>query len=263
MSPRRGGCRRCSATTWHPFRPSSGSTRTGTSAAPTRSTRASTPSPTRSRTSSSSWALTTSTGWTSPQMVDQHIQSGAGVTVAAIRQPIDMADQFGVIEVDDEDPTKISAFREKPSDPKGTPGQPGRDPRQHGQLRLHRRRPRRRRDPRPRSRREQARHGGDIVPAPWPGTRPTPTTSKKNVIPGGTDRDKGYWRDVGTLDSYFDAHMDLISIHHGSSTSTTMTGRSTPTTVPTLRRSSSTALTAASVRALNSAVSRHGHLRRA
>ena len=58
------------------------------------------------------------------QMVDQHIQSGAGVTVAAIRQPIDMADQFGVIEVDDEDPTKISAFREKPSDPKGLPDSP-------------------------------------------------------------------------------------------------------------------------------------------
>jgi glucose-1-phosphate adenylyltransferase len=58
------------------------------------------------------------------QMVDQHIQSGAGVTVAAIRQPIGMADQFGVIEVDDEDPTKISAFREKPSDPKGLPDSP-------------------------------------------------------------------------------------------------------------------------------------------
>jgi glucose-1-phosphate adenylyltransferase len=34
-----------------------------------------------------------------------------------------------------------------------------------------------------------------------------------NVVPGATDRDKGYWRDVGTLDSYYDAHMDLVSIH--------------------------------------------------
>jgi glucose-1-phosphate adenylyltransferase len=32
-------------------------------------------------------------------------------------------------------------------------------------------------------------------------------------VPGSTDRDRGYWRDVGTLDSYYDAHMDLISIH--------------------------------------------------
>ena len=32
-------------------------------------------------------------------------------------------------------------------------------------------------------------------------------------MPGATSRDRGYWRDVGTLDAYFDAHMDLISVH--------------------------------------------------
>ena len=40
-------------------------------------------------------------------MVDQHIATGAGVTVSAIRQPISLADQFGVIEVDAANPTKI------------------------------------------------------------------------------------------------------------------------------------------------------------
>ena len=34
-----------------------------------------------------------------------------------------------------------------------------------------------------------------------------------NLVPGSTDRDKGYWRDVGTLDAYHDAHMDLVSVH--------------------------------------------------
>jgi glucose-1-phosphate adenylyltransferase len=34
-----------------------------------------------------------------------------------------------------------------------------------------------------------------------------------NDVPGSTDRDRGYWRDVGTLDAYYDAHMDLISVH--------------------------------------------------
>jgi glucose-1-phosphate adenylyltransferase len=34
-----------------------------------------------------------------------------------------------------------------------------------------------------------------------------------NVVPGSTERDQGYWRDVGTLDSYHDAHMDLVSVH--------------------------------------------------
>ena len=36
---------------------------------------------------------------------------------------------------------------------------------------------------------------------------------RDNDVPGSTDRDRGYWRDVGTLDSFYEAHMDLISIH--------------------------------------------------
>jgi glucose-1-phosphate adenylyltransferase len=35
----------------------------------------------------------------------------------------------------------------------------------------------------------------------------------QNVVPGATDRDRAYWRDVGTLDSYYDANMDLITVH--------------------------------------------------
>jgi len=34
-----------------------------------------------------------------------------------------------------------------------------------------------------------------------------------NQVPGATDRDHGYWRDVGTLDAFYDAHMDLVSVH--------------------------------------------------
>ncbi len=57
------------------------------------------------------------------QMVAQHIASGAGVTVAAIRQPLSMADQFGVIDVD-AGGRRISAFREKPTDAQGLPDAP-------------------------------------------------------------------------------------------------------------------------------------------
>src|SRR3954452_7891950 len=57
------------------------------------------------------------------QMVDQHVASGAGVTVAAIRTPISQADQFGVIETG-EDGRRISAFREKPKDAVGLPDAP-------------------------------------------------------------------------------------------------------------------------------------------
>ncbi|KGN42801.1 glucose-1-phosphate adenylyltransferase [Knoellia aerolata] len=147
------------------------------------------------------------------QMVDQHVESGAGVTVAAIRQPIAMADQFGVIEVEADDHTKISAFLEKPTDPQGLPDSPDEilasmgnyvfdaDVLQDAVTRD--------------SQLEDSTHdmGGDIVPALVKDGSAYTYDFKKNVIPGGTDRDQGYWRDVGTLDSYYDAHMDLISIH--------------------------------------------------
>jgi glucose-1-phosphate adenylyltransferase len=34
-----------------------------------------------------------------------------------------------------------------------------------------------------------------------------------NEVPGATDRDRSYWRDVGTLDAYYDSNMDLVSVH--------------------------------------------------
>ena len=58
------------------------------------------------------------------QMVDQHLETGAGVTVAAIRQPTTLADQFGVIEIDPSDSRKIGRFREKPTDAVGLPDAP-------------------------------------------------------------------------------------------------------------------------------------------
>src|SRR6186713_2925133 len=59
------------------------------------------------------------------QMVDAHIASGQGVTVAAIRQPIALADQFGVIELDPKDPYRIASFKEKPKDAVGLADSPG------------------------------------------------------------------------------------------------------------------------------------------
>jgi glucose-1-phosphate adenylyltransferase len=147
------------------------------------------------------------------QMVEQHIESGADVTVAAIRQPISLADQFGVIEVDPEDPRKIGAFREKPTDPIGLPDAPDEVLASMGNYvftasALH-------------SAvtedhdLEGSKHdmGGDIVPFFVRNGSAFVYDFKDNEVPGATPRDHGYWRDVGTLDSYFDAHMDLISVH--------------------------------------------------
>jgi glucose-1-phosphate adenylyltransferase len=145
------------------------------------------------------------------QMVDQHIESGAACTVAAIRQPISMADQFGVIDVDPASPSRIREFLEKPKNPEGLPDNPDevlasmgnyvfdadalvdsvtRDATTDG-----------------------SRHdmGGDIVPAFVRRAQAAVYDYRDNMVPGSTERDRGYWRDVGTLASYHAAHMDVVS----------------------------------------------------
>src|SRR4051812_5835294 len=57
-------------------------------------------------------------------MVRQHMDTGSAATVAAIRQPIKLADQFGVIEVDNQDQRRIKQFLEKPTSPEGLPDAP-------------------------------------------------------------------------------------------------------------------------------------------
>ncbi len=147
------------------------------------------------------------------QMVHQHIETGAGVTVAAIRQPISLADQFGVIEVDDADPHKISQFLEKPKNPKGLADSSDEVLASMGNYVFdadvlmdavtsdHDL--------------DGSKHdmGGDIVPAFVDKGEGYVYDFKDNEVPGATARDRGYWRDVGTLDAYFEANMDLISIH--------------------------------------------------
>jgi glucose-1-phosphate adenylyltransferase len=55
--------------------------------------------------------------------------------------------------------------------------------------------------------------GGDIIPMLVGERSAQAYNFLDNKVPGATERDAGYWRDVGTLDSYFDAHMDLCALH--------------------------------------------------
>src|SRR5207247_88597 len=55
--------------------------------------------------------------------------------------------------------------------------------------------------------------GGDIIPMLVDSGQAHVYDFTRNEVPGATDRDRGYWRDVGTLDAFYDAHMDLISVH--------------------------------------------------
>jgi len=145
------------------------------------------------------------------QMIAAHEASGFGVTVAAIRQPIGLADQFGVIELDAKNPDKIAAFKEKPKQPQGLPDNPDEVLASMGNYVF---------DAdvlidavqrdgaRPDSNHDM---GGDIIPDFVTRGEAGVYDLNRNEVPGSTDRDRFYWRDVGTIDSFFEAHQDLIS----------------------------------------------------
>jgi glucose-1-phosphate adenylyltransferase len=145
------------------------------------------------------------------QMVAAHVESGAACTVAAIRQPISLADQFGVIDVDPDDPSKIREFLEKPTDATGLPDNPNEVLASMGNYvfdaaALVEALARDAED-------LTSKHdmGGDIVPSFVRREQAAVYDYRDNDVPGSTERDRGYWRDVGTLGSYYAAHMDLIS----------------------------------------------------
>jgi glucose-1-phosphate adenylyltransferase len=54
--------------------------------------------------------------------------------------------------------------------------------------------------------------GGDIIPMLVAEQQACVYDFRRNVVPGATARDRDYWRDVGTLDSYHEAHLDLVSV---------------------------------------------------
>lgn len=145
------------------------------------------------------------------QMLDAHIASDARATIAGIRQPISLANQFGVIDTDPSDPTKIREFLEKPQNPEGLADAPHEvlasmgnyifdadalvEAVTHdGEL--------------PTSAHDM---GGDIVPYFVNRGEAAVYDFQRNDVPGSTPRDRSYWRDVGTIESFYDAHMDLIS----------------------------------------------------
>ncbi|MEU1754381.1 glucose-1-phosphate adenylyltransferase [Micromonospora matsumotoense] len=146
------------------------------------------------------------------QMVDDHIASGAAVTVAGIRQPLSMADQFGVIEVG-EDGKRIRAFREKPTDAVGLPDAPDQIYASMGNYVFSTRAlcEAVERDAADKTSKHDM--GGSIIPMLVERGEANVYDFQDNEVPGSTDRDRGYWRDVGTLDSFYDAHMDLINVH--------------------------------------------------
>jgi glucose-1-phosphate adenylyltransferase len=146
------------------------------------------------------------------QMIDQHVASGTGVTVAALPVPRQDATAFGIIRTG-RDGRTVEAFLEKPADPPARPGHPDEAFASMGNyvftsdvlvdaLRKD-------------AEDSESRHdmGRDIIPMLVRQHLAEVYDFLDNDVPGAESRNAGYWRDVGTLDSYFDAHMDLCAVH--------------------------------------------------
>ena len=145
------------------------------------------------------------------QMLDAHIDSGLSATVAGIRVPRKDASAFGIIDAAAD--KKINQFLEKPADPPGLADSPDESFASMGNyifstkafvemLKAD-------------GADEDSKHdmGGSIIPAFVEQSDAQVYDFKENVVPGASEKDKDYWRDVGTIDAFHESHMDLVSVN--------------------------------------------------
>jgi glucose-1-phosphate adenylyltransferase len=144
------------------------------------------------------------------QMVDFHLDREAELTVAAIPVPAYAARSFGVIGVDDE--WRMESFVEKPSEPPEIPGRPGWALASMGNYLFE-----------THALVDELKHdaeggesahdfGRNILPSMVGKNRVYVYDFSKNTVPGMHERERGYWRDVGTIESYWQANLDLIQV---------------------------------------------------
>lgn len=141
------------------------------------------------------------------QMIDYHLERDAFVTVAARPVPIEQASAFGVIKTDSE--RRIIGFQEKPKNPTPMPGNSSRVYVSMGNYiftkevlleALAKA-----------QRKKQNDFGAHVMPDLVDTGRLFAYDFETNIVPGiMLYEEKGYWRDVGTIKAYFDAHMDML-----------------------------------------------------
>ena len=143
-------------------------------------------------------------------MVNTHIESGMDATIAGIRVSRKDASAFGIIDADASG--KIAQFLEKPDDPPGLPDNPEESFASMGNYVF--------------TRKAfvdalnadaadaESRHdmGGNIIPDFVNAGRAQVYDFTSNNVPGATEKDRNYWRDVGTIEAYHAAQMDLVSV---------------------------------------------------
>ncbi len=144
------------------------------------------------------------------QMLNYHIKKGAELTVSAIPKAVGEASSFGIIEVDRK--WRINGFEEKPKNPKPIPGRPNMALASMGNyifntgVLLE--------EVTADAKKKDSRHdfGKDIIPSIRKKRRLFAYDFASNKIPGMTFAEKGYWMDVGSLDAYWQASMDLVAV---------------------------------------------------
>lgn len=143
-------------------------------------------------------------------MLDQHVDTGADLTVATVAVRRAEASAFGCVHVADDG--RVLAFLEKPTDPPAMPGRPEFSLVSMGNyvFRTDALLDELRRD----ASVEHSSHdfGRDILSSAGERMKVYAYDFSTQTCPGETERSRSYWRDVGTLDSYFDANMDLVEV---------------------------------------------------
>ena len=144
------------------------------------------------------------------QMLQQHVEQDADVTVGCLEVPRAEATGFGVMHVDETD--RIVSFLEKPKDPPPMPGKPEIGAGQHGHLRVRDEVPvRAAATATPTIRTPAATSARTSSPTSSSTARRSRTTSR-NPACGRASEARAYWRDVGTVDAYWEANIDLTDV---------------------------------------------------
>lgn len=144
-------------------------------------------------------------------MLQTHMDTRADVTIAAYPMPQAQAHQFGVMHVDGR--WKVTDFLEKVKDPPSIPGQPGVSLTSMGNYIFSRRALEELLEASMSEGAEGFDFGHNVIPrALKDGYHVQAYDFHKNPIPGQSGANL-YWRDVGTLDAYFEASLDLVSVN--------------------------------------------------
>jgi glucose-1-phosphate adenylyltransferase len=144
------------------------------------------------------------------QMLQEHLANEADLTIATIPVPLSEAKHFGIVEIDED--FRVTGFVEKPKEgAKTIPGRPDMVLASMGNYIF---------DTRvmidvlqKNALRDSAHDfGKEIIPNMYPRMKVYAYDFAKNFIPGEEEYNSGYWRDVGTVDAFYEASMDLVAV---------------------------------------------------